>query len=548
MLLGYCGAVAGAFGAEYQVGDRATANVVTPVQLVVIDQERTEALRREEAQRVPAIFRFNTNAAAEAELKMLTAYTAAKEGFLKAVERTYKKRVLDEAIIAQDQFGRVVSNYQKQNRSFPLSTNLAITWALGESDQTLLEDFVLALIGATGGYLRPDNLSANAKLGPQHARVVRVGSTNALSDLDAALAQSVAVHKSNFVAVGQMRKELQGKFGPAEQWVGKFLAGFVRENCVCEENLTWQSRNRRTDPILTADTYEAGTIIVKAGALIDLKTKAALDELARRTEADEVKAQAAEQGRKAEAMAAELKRSAAEERRKADAAAAELAHLTAEQGRQAEALVSDLTRAFAQQQKKTEAEAAELKKAAMAAQLQRLKAEERYRIRMISVLVGAAAAMFALWLILRRRQGTTNLLPMVSGEASAVKQLSDTVVACPACQEPISMPAPVMRERLLHELARWVKQEFLRRLVGSNKALRETQRLAALQVAELERRLGEIKGPIHERLKVYEERILELERELAAKGAENRELLKATIRIARERLEARRIQDGVAWN
>jgi len=544
MLLGYCGALAGASGAEYHVGDRATADVATPVQLVVIDHERTEALRRQEAQRVPAIFRFNTNAAVEAELKMLTAYTAAKEGFLKAVERAYKKRTLDEATVGEDNFGRIVANYQKQNRSFPLSTNLTITWALGESDQTLLEDFVMALTGAVDGYIRPDTLSANAKLGPAHARVVGIGSTNAGLDLDAALAQSVAVHKSNFVAVGRVRKELQAKFGPAEQWAGKFLAGFVRENCVCDEKLTWESRNRRTDPILAADTYEAGTIIAKAGALIDLKAKAALDELARRTEAEVVKAQAAEQSRKADALTAELKRAATEERQKA---AAELAQLTAEQSRQTEAMMSDLTRAFAERQKKTEAEAAELKKTAMAAQLQRLNVEERYRIRIISIGIVAAVAMFALWMVLRRRQATS-LLPVISAEANSVERMTNTLVACPSCQEPISVPVPMVRERVLREVTGWIKQHFLQRLLGSNKALVETQRLATLQVAELERRLEEIKGPIQERLEAYEQRIQELECELAAKGAENRELLKATIRIARERLEARRVQDGVTWN
>jgi len=139
VLLVSCSAIAVASVTDYNVGDKATTDVRTPVQLVVVDQERTELLRHQEAQRVPAIFRFNTNAAAEAEIRMLTGYTAAKEGFLKAVERAYKKRTLDDTTVAQERFARAVSTYQKQNRSFPLTTNLAMTWALGESDQVLLE-------------------------------------------------------------------------------------------------------------------------------------------------------------------------------------------------------------------------------------------------------------------------------------------------------------------------------------------------------------------------------------------------------------------------
>ncbi|MCI0746575.1 MAG: hypothetical protein L0Y58_14335 [Verrucomicrobia subdivision 3 bacterium] len=85
------------------------------------------------------------------------------------------------------------------------------------------------------------------------------------------------------------------------------------------------------------------------------------------------------------------------------------------------------------------------------------------------------------------------------------------------------------------------------RLLLRSSALAETQRRAELQVAELERRLEEIHGPLQERLTAYEQRIRDLEAELAARGAENRELLKATIKMARARLEARRNQPAV-WN
>jgi len=550
VLLVSCSAIAVASVTDYNVGDKATTDVRTPVQLVVVDQERTELLRHQEAQRVPAIFRFNTNAAAEAEIRMLTGYTAAKEGFLKAVERAYKKRTLDDTTVAQERFARAVSTYQKQNRSFPLTTNLAMTWALGESDQVLLEDLAMALQEAVHGYIRPDSLSGNAKLGPQQARVVMVGSTNVVLDLDAALARSVSIHKSNFVGVGSVRRQLQAKFGEGEQWAGKFLSGFVRENCVCDENFTWQSRARRSDPILAADTYEAGTVLVKAGALIDVKIKAALDELARRTEPEVVKAQAAKEKEKADALAVELKEAAAQEKRKAEAAASELAKVSVEQKEQVDAMAADLQNALKEQQRKADAAALELKQAAMKAHMQRLDSEERYRMLLVVVVIGSAMAMIFSWMIFRRRQ-TTDLLPVLASDESTPAVPSESVnsfVTCPSCNETIPVVSPALRDGLLPELTRWFKQQFVQRLAGSAKILADTQRLAALQVAELERKLQEVKGPIQERLKAYEQRIIELERDLEAKGAENRELLKATIQLARERLEAHRAHDGVGWN
>jgi hypothetical protein len=479
MLFVFCRAEAGVLSVpEFQVGDKPASNIVTPVHLVVVDQERTETLRQREAARVPAIFRHYTNAAPEAELKMLAAYNSAKEGFLKSIERSFKTRKLDAETIEQERFGRAVAAYQKANRSFPLTTNLATLWALGEQDQVILEDLTSTLREAMRGYIRPDTLSSLAKSGPSQIRLVPRGSTNAI-DLDRALGRSTGYYRSNFVAVGRVRKDVQTRFGPDEQWAGKFVSSFVRENCVCDEALTLLSRARRTDPIISAETYEAGAVVARAGELIDGKIKMTLDELRRRTEGDVIKAQVVEEKRKAETIAAELE---------------------------------------ATQAKVTQAE------------------NEKRNLRL--AIVGACAlsiGMVGLLIMRARRPRTMALVPV--GPANA--QLNSPEAA---------LAAPAVRASVVAEMTRWLKQHFAQRLITSNAAIAETQRLAALQVAELERRLEEMKGPLQNRLQAYEQRITELEQQLVAQGAENRELLKATIKMARERLEAQRSQSALAVN
>jgi hypothetical protein len=471
------GSVALAAVSDYQVGDKAATDIIAPVPFVVVDDERTEALRQQEAQRVPAIFLLNTNAAAETEVKMLTAYTAAKEGFLKSVERAYKTRSLDSQLVAEERFGKLIGTYQKQNRSFPLTTNLATLWALGETDQPILEDLATTLRETVRACIRVDTLSANARLGPSQVRLITVGNTAQFtSDLDAALAQSVPFHKSNLVSVTQSRKSLQAKFGPETQWAGKFLAGFVRENCVCDENLTLQQRARRTDPILAADTYEAGAVVAKAGTLIDRKIKAALDELAHRTEAETVKAQSADEHRRAELLAAQLRRDAFQ------------------------------------------------------ANVQTQRNERRYLGTLI-VVSTLCVGLGGLWLTTRRRHQRTSELPVLAGQNAQ-----------------LALPPPDTETKLLPDFRRWIRHHFLRRLLQSNVALTEIQRQALLRVGDLERRLEDIKGPLQDKLQAYEERIAELEQELKSKGAENRELLKATIKMARERLEAQRAREGLGWN
>jgi DNA repair exonuclease SbcCD ATPase subunit len=106
----------------------------------------------------------------------------------------------------------------------------------------------------------------------------------------------------------------------------------------------------------------------------------------------------------------------------------------------------------------------------------------------------------------------------------------------------------VMRAALIPHLARWLMSKLVRGLAMQRKQLMETQQKAEQELAELEQRLVAVQAPLEDRLKAYEQRIAELEKGLTAKGEENRELIKATIAIAKKKLEQERSKDRLAWN
>jgi hypothetical protein len=56
----------------------------------------------------------------------------------------------------------------------------------------------------------------------------------------------------------------------------------------------------------------------------------------------------------------------------------------------------------------------------------------------------------------------------------------------------------------------------------------------------LESRLSELHLPVHERIRAYEKRITELEKELETRGEEMRELTKATLLLVKQKLEQER--------
>jgi len=107
-------------------------------------------------------------------------------------------------------------------------------------------------------------------------------------------------------------------------------------------------------------------------------------------------------------------------------------------------------------------------------------------------------------------------------------------------QSPVSGPGAgcpdTLRRGLLAQLSALLGSRLVRTLLFQCQHLLTAEREAAEELEALTRRLEEARAPLRERLAAYERRIVELERELAQKGAENRALLEAKIELTRLRL------------
>ena len=182
-----------------------------------------------------------------------------------------------------------------------------------------------------------------------------------------------------------------------------------------------------------------------------------------------------------------------------------------------------------------------------------------------------AALIVGAWQLLNRKKPVSVLPARAAGDGAPVG-----IISCPSCDENILIPAAeaenlsantlawqqralaaeqradrahaAIRAGVLPQLADWLKQKFVRGLVSDRSQMLDTQKSAAAEMAELERRLDELHTPLQERLHAYEKRIAELERSLAAKGEENRELLRAKIEMTRQRLETQRARNPLEFN
>lgn len=104
-----------------------------------------------------------------------------------------------------------------------------------------------------------------------------------------------------------------------------------------------------------------------------------------------------------------------------------------------------------------------------------------------------------------------------------------------------------VRVGTMPHLARMMMDKLVQKLLSDRRESVDVQQHAAQELAEMERRLERLQAPIQDRMMIYEKRVAELEKDLAKKGEENRELIRAKIALTKERLAAAQSSVPPEW-
>jgi hypothetical protein len=471
---------------EYQVGDKASSDVITPIPLVVFDPARTETLRQAEARKATPIFRHMPDTAQPAEMDLRNDFARNRDLFAAALEGAFNHAPpLLAGEFAQPQFQDLLAGVRQRAAAFPLGTNLAELWALGDSGDVVLEKWVHELRRWTGRLVRGEGLPPGERLAPSQVRLVGVKQTNAPLTLATVDRQGRNIAKTNLVTLSRLHQEVQSHADEIDPTALRYIAVFLRPNCFFDEELTHEARARRVEPINAADRYEAGQTIVHQGEIITARTKLALDELRHRTEADRVEASAV------------IERS------------------------------------------RMESEAAAARRAAEMAQH-----DNRKLIIGLCASTVVCLGILGLWWR-RRRHSPAGMAVALAGADPDVADWRERAIAAEARAEKAT---ELLRANLLPHMARWMMNALVQRLLSQRTAVLTSQAEAEREVAALADRLEQLHIPLEQRLAAYEQRIAELEAQLAAKDEQNAELIKAKIETTRKKLEVERSQEPLNWN
>lgn len=494
-----------------QIGDPAQADITATVPFDVVDTDGTEALKASRALNVPAVYRgcfFVTNAIAR---DFLAAFAQAHRNFSNAIGATFQTNV-DNTTITSPDFGYFLTAFNVQNKNFPLTAELADTWAHGESGAALRDQWLGLLLKMMKQPVKPDALPDNFVV----QKSVRILPVSGLNETVSATAvrRAQAVPVSDVVTISNLRAMFRQKFSEDDQPVALALSRFLQPNCFPDVALTREVRDDAVRQIVVAVHFDTGQIIVHRGETITAQTKAALDALDKQLIPGTLNQQiAAEQTR---VLQEQQRAQQEQEQAQNEHAAAQLA-----QQQQQQAFL-DRTQAEKQAEQERE-QAAAMHEEALNAQNLALKIRTRDEWLVVALAAVSGTALLALlvfWLLMRRQRNVSSLAP------AKLQRMEKSPGVVPAELAPF--------------LAETLKEAVVQGLAAQRAELLEAQRMASAEIAELVHRLDQLQAPMQERLRTYQDRIVELQKELAQRTEENRELLRLKIEMMRRQIEMER--------
>ena len=100
--------------ADYKLGDVAVEDVITPVQLLVVNPEATEALKQKVSQQVLFVVRHTPQSAAEAERDLQESITQARTVFAETLQQALGGRLPRTADLGTEPYARVLARLARE--------------------------------------------------------------------------------------------------------------------------------------------------------------------------------------------------------------------------------------------------------------------------------------------------------------------------------------------------------------------------------------------------------------------------------------------------
>jgi hypothetical protein len=477
----------------YKIGDRPDQDIAAAAPFEVVDSQATAALKLSKAQDIAAIYHQFTGQTNVITGTFLAAFAQSRLSFSNAVAAAYHKPSIDNSTIEASDFGYLVTAYNVEHKAFPVTTELAVTWAHGGSGTALRDKWLGSLLQAIHDPIQPDSVPAHF-IFRKRVRVMPVTNVDEHFTFALAWRRGHVISLDKIPEISAARAKFRKQFSEEQQPLAAALAQFLQPNCFPDVALTKDARDYSVQQIVVLDHFEAGQVVVHKDDRIndqDLADLVAMNQATPGAPSQQSEQQQAQTAQKAVLQAQQQQQQAQADR--------------------------DLAQTQAEQERK---QADAMRDQALVAQQEAQATRTRNEWLIAALAAVSILALFILGRSLRRRSTSTELVAL----------------------RPVERPQVSTAAELAPYLAQTLKDAVVQGLAAQRAELLEVQRLAATEIAELVQRLDKLQAPMQERLRAYQERIQELQKELNYRTEENRELLKMKIEMMRQQIETERGQ------
>lgn len=464
--------------ADYRVGDVAETDIITFLPLSVPDAAATAAQKVFAMEKIPSVFRdFPRAATNQMAVEFSTVMSVVRGKFKAALQKEFAVATLDAPTVATPEFTNFAAGFISANNRYPLNVTLAAEWARGGDGAEISGQFLSRLLAMLRRPVCADELPPDFVLGEKFY-AVPVPASETAPDLAEVEKRGHLVNAANLTKISRLRMLFRRGFSKEEQAFAATLAGFLRPVCAPDVALTEDYRRQTAKVAPVMAQFDKGQVIVARGAIVDEKAFAAITQL----------------------------------REKISVPPTPLAPVAA-----AVAAPKNVP----------------LEKPAPAA-------APNYVGWGASILAGVIAFFVVVKAARpRRRTPLVTQAAVASGKPMIFSEvLNDRLqIQPPASVNEVLKTAP---PNLAPQFVESLKEAVVIELATQRRDLLFAQQAAAAEIADLARRLENAQAPLLERLRTYEQRIGELESELASQSKQNRELLQLKIDMLRQQIDSER--------
>ena len=495
--------------AAYRIGDIADADITTPVALDVVDAAATTALQSARAAQYPAVFRSLPAATNELARDFLAAFVQARSNFLAGLVGEFHAPQVDATTIASADFGRFVTAFGVEHKDFPVTDDLAAEWARGGDGQVIQQAILGALLPMANRHLLPEVVSKDIFIGETIRLVPVTDETQKLSF--EAVQQGPLIPAASLTTVSNAQTLFRREFPTGQELFARALAAWLKPNCFLDVPFTQLTRGTAVYQLIVSDHFDAGDTLVHAGDKIDAKLQAALAMLNEKLKSNPagptnppVSATVAKVQSQPSPQSAGLRPGPSQ-------------------------ITGDIPAPHPlvpAPQESTPVTVTNPKTTTTNQEKLALKANpNKYIDPLILTLAGASAVALLMafwkWSKLKPPSSTLELQPVALAVQVPLQPQDDLAAVAPQVSQ-------VVREAVQQELG------------SQRRDLLLAQQAATGEIAALVHRLDELQAPLQERLRAYENRIQTLEKELALRNEENRQLLTMKIEMVSRQMETER--------